>query len=314
MKRLLFTLTLAFAASVGSVVWADSLDLSVGECQTAPGGMNCGTIINTTVSPGATVLSTYVSIDEVPWQQISCLARGANAYVHQLPINWIYREHRHRFRFKDQADCTPAWPTIGERAAVGYDLSRDFLAPPASDSPDYGFVYRTLGSVGEWLYFTYEYEGTPEKGQWVHRALWSTSSSMAQTFQRRSAEILARLASSSNSLGPAAANDLTTWALPAPYYNLCVMRNTLNYRFKAKYDKLPDSWLWTSSFGPVYPSPDANGRVDLKFNCSDAESIEYLARGEAINSVQGVQGRHYGVREWRGDVGICGTPGYPSLC
>ena len=309
MKRLLLALALLLPIALPAA--ADAVDPAVPECQTA-GGQTCSTTLNTTVSPGSSALATYVSVDDGPWQMLSCLGRGAYTYVHQLPINWIWREHRHRFRHKSQADCAPAaLPLLGQRDAVGFDPALGFLAPPAGDSPDYGYVYRELNGVKEWLRFT-QYQD--EKGGWHDAVAWSTYTGDAQYFKRRSAENLARMGTEGNGYGPTNVTNFSSWVLPPPDANFCVIRYTINSHWKAFFDKTVNSWMWASTFGAIYPSPDAIGRVDMKMNCSDAGAVVTLLKNEAITSVPGVNGRHYGVREWRGDIGICNTPGYPSAC
>lgn len=308
MKRFLSALVLSllpFAAL------ADAVNPLVPECD-GPGALNCSTTLRTNVGAGSGVLSTYVKQDDDGWLQLSCLGRGGSGYVHDLAINWIWIEHRHKFSYRSHTSCDPLTPVQTPVAAVGNDEMRYFLDGPADPygTPDYAYVFRETNGVKEWLRFDYVWVGSGGKGQYMKLPSWTVEAN-AQWFKRRSGHILAAMAFSGNAGGLADVENHSAWA---KYQTQppCVIRHTLTYRWITTYDKINDSWLWSSGTG--IPSLDAK---EIRVHCGGDYTTDQAAPLVALLKNEGtaaVWGRNYGIRERRGDIAKCGTPGYPSVC
>lgn len=318
MKRLLAA---AFSLALSSPALADSIDFPNAECQAAPNSTACTNTMNVQVNPlpsggGTNALATYVRQDGGSWVYVTCHGRDpVNSYTYPISLNWIFRDHLNEFRHKPQADCTPGIPFLTAiKKAVGFDPTNAFLAPPIQENgqwQEYAYVYRQApGGPQEWLYF-YDYlqcGGGKCADHTVKMPGWTQDINQSQPYRRRNAETLAAIGFNGNAAGPGAVNDFSIYAIDQSNQ---VLRNTLSYYWSAAYDKGNDAWLWGSGFQTQPPTLPV---VTVKFPITadnHGQAVLTLIKNEAINSLHG---RNYGVRELRGDIGICGTPGFPSVC
>ena len=323
-----YAILAAFAVMIATAPSrADTIELTVGECMTEPGGTYCSTAIDFAMNPAGTFTSKahlYVSIDGGDWVQLACLQRPlAAAITQRIEINSIQLQHRYRFRRHAGSNCTPVTPGGPIHYATGTDQSLSEMAEPRANPDDWALVYRqpTPGAPIEFLRNCTEMvELKPGEWEYVAKTCWSTYEEGAQRFTRRVAHMLARMGFDANAAGAAyggglMASKYSSWAtLPAPAS--CVIRSSqvpgAMLYWHSTYSKADDAWQWASGFadwvaGPIIPEP-----VFCGHELQPAALIVYHLKNEAINNLAG---RNYGVREAvTGDRPIC-NPGFtPSLC
>lgn len=320
--RGLFPVCLGIAFALGiSVARADDVNVITPEC-TAWNVMNCGTYLDLTVSPGTGFAVFYVSQDGGTWQVMSCLARQTTPYVYRLYVDWIWRQHDHRFGSVTQNDCnwhltTPALL----RYAAAFDPTLHFLAPPASDTPTpgYAWVFRETSGLRDYLRFEKTWNGT----QFVTLPKWSSDGSIAQLFTVRAAENLAAMAAYANSAGyyhgTSYGDNFTAYAASGVNAPNCMIRDGLSSAWSSYFDKTIDARLWSSGmvgFTDGSP-PTVNGGIFqlMYVHCgdnADGDSRPLVALMKSVANTPVFQ-RNFGVKRNEISLYMC-NGGSPSVC
>lgn len=197
MKRFLLAALLLLLPVVSYA--ADAItSVSGGDCTTTPTGSTCTATLTISIAPGYTYMGVYVNVDEGGWQFVACYQRNPSLYDSvQLPINWITRQHHHRFKLHDQGNCNNAGtPTGDDRKVTGTNPGSISGTPgilvqnPADDSPQWGRVYQQLpNGVVRWLG---SMSGCNQYQ--MNNTCWTTDFNGGLRFTRRTAELLSSLA------------------------------------------------------------------------------------------------------------------------